>query len=112
MNVFQRLGRIVKSRLLRLEPESTIPEPDPAVYTEDPPPKRETAKHEFSQSQPEKATLASDRGEEDTLLIASRHAVVFDEFLGAHPDRDRIRLCHASAVGCSALLAQITCRHA
>ena len=45
MNFFQRLGRIVKSRLSRVEPESTVPKPEPTVHIEDPPPKRKTAKH-------------------------------------------------------------------
>ena len=45
MNVFQRLGRIVKSRLPRFEPESPVPEPEPTVHVEDPLPKRERAKH-------------------------------------------------------------------
>ena len=45
MNVFQRLGRIVKSSLSRFDPESAIPEPHPAIHIKDPPPTRETAKH-------------------------------------------------------------------
>ena len=45
MNVLQRLRRIVKSRLSRFEPESLVPEPEPAVHIEDPPPKREKTKH-------------------------------------------------------------------
>ena len=45
MNVFQRLGRIVKSRLSRFEPEATVPEPEPTIHIEDPSPKRERAKH-------------------------------------------------------------------
>ncbi len=45
MNVFQRLGRIVRAKLSRFEPESTVPEPEPTVHIEDPPPKREKARH-------------------------------------------------------------------
>jgi DnaJ-domain-containing protein 1 len=45
MNSFQRLGRIVKSRLSRFEPESSVPEHGPVVHVEDPPPKRGKAKH-------------------------------------------------------------------
>ena len=45
MNVFQRLGRIVQLKLSRFEPEFPIPEHGPAVHVEDPPPKRDKAKH-------------------------------------------------------------------
>jgi DnaJ-domain-containing protein 1 len=45
MSVFQRLGRIVKSRLSRFEPESPVHAPEPIVHVEDHPPKREKAKH-------------------------------------------------------------------
>jgi hypothetical protein len=45
MNVFQRLGRIVKAKLPRFELEPPVPEPDPTVHTEEPSPKREAATH-------------------------------------------------------------------
>ena len=35
----------MRAKLSRFEPESTILEPDPTVHIEDPPPKREKAKH-------------------------------------------------------------------
>ena len=45
MNIFQRLGRIVKSRLSRFEPGCTASEPDLTIHIEAPPPQREPPKH-------------------------------------------------------------------